>query len=67
MIFSDFTQIWGFFNFYKVGYWYFDKHCMESANHFELYGNFNNINMPDYEHGNSSAFFVSLISFTSDL
>lgn len=40
---------------------------MESANHFELYGHFNNINIPDYEHGNSSAFFVSLISFTSDL
>lgn len=25
MIFSDSTQIWGFFNFYKLGYWYFDK------------------------------------------
>lgn len=56
MIFSDFIQILGFFNFYKVGYWYFDKDCMESANYFEFYGHFNNINIPDHENGNSYAF-----------
>lgn len=46
------------FYFYKVGYWYFDKDCMESANHFELYGHFNNINLPVHEHGHHPAFCI---------